>query len=109
MQRFSHQEENAVSVMLACHAICHGMAMTHCLERGGEHVKPQHFRLMLDCAAICAATADLVQQKSRFHRQMCELCVEACEACAEDCERLDGMEECVSACRACAEACRDMV
>ncbi len=48
MQAFSRQEEAAVDAMLACHKTCLGMALTHCLNEGGDHVRPQHFRLMLD-------------------------------------------------------------
>jgi hypothetical protein len=82
--------------------------MTHCLETGGEHLAPQHFRLMIDCAAICATAADFMLHKSQFHRQVCGLCAQVCRECATDCEKLDGMEECVRACNACAEACAKM-
>ncbi len=82
--------------------------MTECLESGGDHVKPQHFRLIMDCVRLCDVTADLLAHKSQFHRQMCALCADACAACASDCESLAGMEECVAACRACAQACRAM-
>jgi hypothetical protein len=84
------------------------MAMTHCLEMGGEHVKPLHFRLMMDCAAVCATTADLLAHKSQFYREITALCVDVCIACANDCRTLSGMEECVAACLSCAEACREM-
>ena len=30
-----------------CHRICLTMAMRYCLEMGGKHVAPEHFRLML--------------------------------------------------------------
>lgn len=82
--------------------------MTHCLEAGGDHTAPQHFRLMVDCAAICATTADFMLHKSQFQHQLCALCAEACIACAEDCARVGGMEACVAACRACAEHCAAM-
>lgn len=108
MHAFSNETEACIDACLACHKTCLGMAMTHCLETGGEHVEPQHFRLMIDCAAICATAADFMSHKSQFHKQLCALCAEVCETCAADCERLTGMEECVKACRACAEHCRAM-
>jgi hypothetical protein len=108
MHAFSRQKQACIEACLACHKTCLGMAMTHCLDEGGEHIRPQHFRLMIDCAAICATAADLIMHKSQFHRQMCALCAEICETCAADCERLDGMEECVTACRSCAAQCRAM-
>lgn len=108
MHAFSNETEACINACLACHKTCLGMAMTHCLETGGEHVEPQHFRLMIDCAAICATAADFMSHKSQFHKQLCALCAEVCETCAANCERLTGMEECVKACRACAEHCRAM-
>ena len=108
MHAFSQQEKDCVEAALNCHKTCLGMAMTHCLDEGGEHVAPQHFRLMIDCAAICATTADFIMHKSQFHRHLCALCAEVCNACAADCMKLDGMEECVEACRRCAQACRAM-
>jgi hypothetical protein len=30
---------------LRCYGVCTNMAMNHCLELGGEHVEPKHFRL----------------------------------------------------------------
>jgi len=91
-----------------CHRMCLSMAMTHCLEMGGEHARPQHLRLMLDCAAICAFTADALGRKSQFHSRFAALCAEVCETCAEDCAALGEMEACVQACRECAQACREI-
>ena len=105
MHAFDRKMTECIDACLDCHKVCLGMAMTHCLETGGEHVKPQHFRLMFDCATICATTADFMMHKSQFHREMCGLCANVCEACATDCEKLDGMEECVEACIACAKSC----
>ena len=108
MHAFSHEVEACISACLDCHKVCLGLAMTHCLETGGEHVTPQHFRLMIDCAAICATAADLMSHKSQFQNQMCKLCAEVCDTCAKDCARLSGMKECVQACSTCAEMCRGM-
>jgi hypothetical protein len=60
----------------------------------------------MDCATICATTADFMLHKSQFHKELCQLCATVCAACAEECARLDGMEECVSACKACAASCQ---
>ncbi|BBL77403.1 four-helix bundle copper-binding protein [Methylomagnum ishizawai] len=91
-----------------CHQICLETAMNHCLETGGEHVAPEHFRLMLGCAQLCRLSADFMLSGVRFHHRLCGLCAEVCEACAHDCERIGGMERCVAACRACAQSCRQM-
>ncbi len=90
------------------HGVALGMAMNHCLETGGDHVAPKHFRLMADCAAMCATTADFMLRGSEFHGASCALCADVCEACAASCAGLDGMEPCVEACHACAAQCRAM-
>jgi hypothetical protein len=92
----------------ACYATCLGTAMTHCLEAGGEHVAPQHFRLIMACAEICQTSAHFMLLMSPLHKQTCRICAEICEECARDCERLGDMQECVDACRRCAESCRRM-
>ena len=92
----------------ACHATCLQMAATHCLQAGGKHVEPAHFRLMLDCAQICQTSADFMLRQSELHAQLCALCAVVCERCAQSCEAVGGMEACVQACRACAESCRAM-
>jgi len=108
MHAFDRKMTECIDACLDCHKVCLGLAMTHCLETGGEHVKPQHFRLMIDCATICATAADFMMHKSEFHREMCRLCANVCAACATDCEKLDGMDECVEACIACAKSCAAM-
>ena len=42
---------------LECYSICRETAMNHCLEAGGQHVEPEHFRLMASCAEICRTAA----------------------------------------------------
>jgi hypothetical protein len=108
MHQLSDETRATIEACLECHNICYAMLMTHCIETGGAHVRPQHVRLMMDCADICAAAANAMARKSQFHRQLCALCAEVCEACADDCEKLDGMEACVKTCRLCAQACRHM-
>src|SRR5262249_20542730 len=105
--RFSHQVHACMDALARCHTTCLSMVMTHCFELGGGHKRPQHLRLMLDCATVCAATADLLAHKSQFHNRVCALCADICEVCAEDCEHLGQMEECVESCRRCLELCRE--
>jgi hypothetical protein len=108
MNQLSRQTWAAIEALQQCHALSHCMAMTHCLEMGGEHARPQHLRLMLDCAGLCAFTADALGRKSQFHTRFTALCAEVCETCAEDCAALGGMEDCVEACRDCARLCREI-
>jgi hypothetical protein len=82
--------------------------MTHCLETGGDHVRAQHFRLLMDCAVICAMAADFMLHKSQFHHALCGLCADVCKTCADDCAALADMDDCARACQACAEQCGAM-
>jgi hypothetical protein len=93
---------------LACYSTCRSMAANHCLEHGGEHVYPPHMRLMLACAELCRAAADLMLLSSPHHTRLCAVCAEACEDCAQSCEALGDMQACVQACRRCARSCSEM-
>jgi len=91
-----------------CAMTCLSDAIGHCLEMGGRHTEPRHFKLMLDCAEICQTAANFMARGSDHHRHICRECAEICRACAESCEALGDMEECVAACRRCAESCEKM-
>lgn len=91
-----------------CHHVCLQTAMTHCLQIGGKHLDPDHFSLLMNCAEICQASANLQLSGSEFVPKLCVLCAEICEACAVSCEAIGEMEECVRACRKCAESCSSM-
>jgi len=91
-----------------CHEVCLKTAMNHCLLVGGKHIEPEHFKLMLDCAKICATSADFQLSRSAFSAHVCSLCAEICEACADSCEKVGDMDECVAVCRKCAKSCAEM-
>lgn len=97
-----------IQACLDCYRHCQNTALTHCLETGGEHVEPRHFRLMIDCAEACRAAAALMINQSPYHADSCRLCAQVCRDCAESCRALGDMEECVAACERCAEECESM-
>lgn len=107
----SDQMRNCIANCSACHQICEE-TVNHCLEMGGAHAAPDHIRLLLDCAQVCATSADFMLRGSTFHGQVCGVCAVVCERCAEDCDRLAGdddlMRRCAETCRACADSCRQM-
>jgi len=107
-QHMSLDMEECIEDCIECHHVCFELAMNHCLERGGEHTEPAHFRLMINCAEICQTTANFMLSGSDLHTLTCDLCAEICRRCADDCEQFDGMDECVEACRRCAETCERM-
>jgi hypothetical protein len=93
-----------------CHNVCME-TVDHCLHLGGAHAEASHIRLLLDCAQICATSADFMLRGSDSHQQLCGLCAEICDRCAEDCERFgddEQMRRCAELCRRCAESCRRM-
>jgi hypothetical protein len=49
----SPEMKTCIENCLACYQECTSTAMHHCLEAGGEHTEPRHFRLMTACAEIC--------------------------------------------------------
>jgi hypothetical protein len=100
--------QDCIEACSYCHQVCLQTAMNHCLEAGGRHVEPEHFRLMMSCAEICQTSANFQLINTPYHHRLCELCAEICEACAQDCEKLGGMDKCVEACTSCAESCRQM-
>ena len=108
MHEMSAGMQSCIQECQKCHAVCLGMASTHCLELGGAHVEPNHFRLMLACAEICQTAANFMLINSPLHTRTCAVCAEVCDECAQNCEQVGNMDECVEACRHCAESCRQM-
>ena len=104
----SEDMKRCIEICLNCYKTCLHTAMNHCLETGGKHVEPAHFRLMMACAEICRTSAHFMLLNSPHHRHTCGECAEICAECAKDCERVGGMAECVAICRTCADSCRKM-
>jgi hypothetical protein len=100
-----------IDACTSCHQVCL-QTIHHCLNKGGEHARPDHLRLMADCVQICGTSADFMLRSSPMHHLTCGACAEVCDACAADCEQMsddDGqMRKCAQACRHCAELCHRM-
>ena len=108
MHRIDEDMQECIDSCLDCYAVCLSTAMGHCLETGGKHVAPDHFRLMMACTEICRTAAHFMLIGTPHHKHTCRECAEICRECARDCATLDGMEECVEACEECAESCEKM-
>lgn len=108
MQTMTPGMQQCIENCQTCHATCLSHFCGHCLEVGGAHVEPEHAKLMLDCAQICAVAADFMLRGSTHHAHVCTECADICEDCAKSCEAVGDMDECVRACRDCAESCRQM-
>lgn len=108
MHHMSAEMQQCIDNCTNCHQTCLQMAMNHCLEMGGKHTEPDHFKLMMACAEICQTSANFMLIGTPHHKHVCAECAEICEECASDCERIGDMEKCVEACRKCAGTCRQM-
>ena len=84
MHQLSQEMNSCIDDCLRCYQICLGTAMTHCLEAGGKHTQPQHFRLMMACAEICRTAAHFMLLNSPHHKHVCAECAEICQECARD-------------------------
>jgi hypothetical protein len=100
--------QDCIDNCLACSEVCWGMATTHCLQLGGEHVKQAHLALMLNCAELCRTAAQFMLSGVAVHRHVCAACAKVCAACADDCASIGQMDTCVIACRRCADSCAKM-
>ncbi|RYZ64774.1 MAG: four-helix bundle copper-binding protein [Proteobacteria bacterium] len=93
---------------------CHQASLnviTHCLQQGGDHVDPQHIRLLQDCANICATSADFMLRGSDLHVLTCGACAEICLQCSEACASFSDdavMKACADLCYKCHESCYAM-
>ena len=102
--------QSCIEECLTCHRICVETTQ-HCLEKGGKHAEAKHIRTLLDCAQICATSADFMLRGSDLHVDTCAACAEVCEACAKSCDRIADdaeMKRCADVCRRCAASCREM-
>lgn len=104
----SPEMQKCIDACLHCYRTCTEMAMNHCLQMGGRHVEPEHFRLMMNCAEICRTSAAFMMSGSPLHAHTCAACAAVCDACADSCEQVGDMDDCVQACRACAQSCHQM-
>jgi hypothetical protein len=91
-----------------CHRALRGFARDGARSGPGSPGERTMWRLMLDCAEVCEATATFLRAESVFIPQLAEACLHLCDECAAACEAGDptaAMDACAAACRRCAEAC----
>ncbi|MEN4920918.1 four-helix bundle copper-binding protein [Achromobacter spanius] len=108
MNAVANEMESCIDSCLACYRQCVRTAMHHCLEAGGEHVAPHHFRLMMGCAEMCRTAAHAMLVGVENHKVICGACAVLCDDCAASCDGMDGMAECARTCGDCAEICGRM-
>jgi len=104
----SEEMSRCIEICLSCYKTCLSTAMNHCLETGGKHVEPAHFRLMMACAEICGPRRISCLINTPRHKHTCKECRANLRGVRQRCERIGGIEECVAMCRACVNSCRKM-
>lgn len=109
--KLSREMRECIQNCQECHSVC-TETTAYCLEKGGRHAEANHVTLLLDCAQICAASADFMLRMSQFHGRVCDVCAAICLGCADSCERVapadTTMKLCADVCRRCADSCRRM-
>jgi hypothetical protein len=93
-----------------CHRACL-QTLVYCMNMGGPHAEPDHLRLLMDCADICAVSAAFMLRASDLHGHTCAACAEVCRRCADDCASMADdlrMKALADTCRHCAESCAAM-
>lgn len=93
-----------------CHRACL-QTLTYCMTQGGPHAEPNHLRLLMDCADICAVSAAFMLRASDLHSRVCAACAQVCGACADDCAAMGDdprMKALSNTCSHCAESCAAM-
>ena len=107
---FSEQMLVCIQNCQDCHRACL-QTLTYCMNQGGPHAEPDHLRLLLDCADICATSAAFMLRASDLHVLTCAACAEVCRRCAVDCAAMGDdlrMKALADTCRHCAESCAAM-
>ncbi len=113
-QMTDHHGPNAMQACIDACTSCHQTCLhnvRHCLAKGGKHADPAHITLLLDCAQICATSADFMSRLSAQHSTVCRACADVCLACAAACDAFGDdqmMWQCAEECRRCAESCARM-
>ena len=98
-----------VEACMACLVVLRAYARSGARAGPGSTVDRALWRLMLDCAEVCEATASFLRAESTFPPQLTESCTQLCDECAAACESAapasPGLEACSAACRRGAKAC----
>ncbi len=97
------QMQDCINDCLNCHNVCTDRAMST-LAAG----KPDHIKVLLDCAEICLASAHSMMRNSPLYGHFCNACQAICTHCADMCDSI-GDQGCANACRACATSCQQIV
>ena len=89
MQHVSPDMKSCIEACLACYSECLSTATGHCLQLGGKHVEPAHFKLMMACVEICRTSAHFMLIGTEHHKHTCRECAEICRQNAITCGSIE--------------------
>src|ERR1700730_10378756 len=65
MHQLNAEMKSCIDECQRCYQMCLSTAMGHCLEAGGQHTEPKHFRLMIACAEMCRTASAFCEAAPR--------------------------------------------
>lgn len=102
------ENEDCIAVCLGTASFCNHTALW-CADVDSHRMEMKKcIELTLECAALCAATAQLISMGSERAKELCRLCADVCEHCASQCNKFNNetLMACAELCRKCSCACR---
>jgi hypothetical protein len=111
LENTSNEMRECIENCIECHNMCTG-TIAHLLKLDRKQEERANYKLLLDCAQLCAACADFMLRSSEFQASVCKLCAEICRKCQQLCEAIGKTDliarNCASSCKKCAESCLRM-
>jgi hypothetical protein len=101
----SAEVARCIEQCVACHRMCLATFMRQVLEESREHADPDQLRMLLACAHLCRATADLMLILVAPPESVCAACAQLCRECAATYREQQAEEELVATCLLCAQRC----
>ncbi|MBK9620736.1 MAG: hypothetical protein IPO31_16310 [Candidatus Obscuribacter sp.] len=82
-------------------------ALSYMQKKGGKYTAGKNQQIILDCIALCKASANLQARKSPNTAKLMEVCHQVCMECAKMCKDLNDpkLADCVKACEECTSCC----
>lgn len=104
-----HTYKSCIEACQLCAAICHHCAVS-CLAEENVAMMTRCIQLDMECAAICAATAQVLSMAGTQGKEMAMICAQICDNCSMECAKHDNRHcrECSDICHNCANQCRDI-
>jgi hypothetical protein len=95
-----------VQTIQNCETTCEKME-DYVTKQCNYQARIRQLKLLKDCSAICALTAQFVARGSCFSKCIVQLCADICEACGKECNKFDDYESqnCAKICLNCAKEC----